>query len=72
MSALDSTCYLALAVERPHLDDALARLDAVGAGIHPERAADAAGNAVIEMEAADAGLERQRRRRACRASRRPP
>ena len=72
MSALESDVHIALAVERAHLDDALARLDAIGAGIHPQRAADAAGNAVVEVEAADAGLERQRRRRACRASRRPP
>ena len=64
--------HVALAVERPHLDDAFARLDAVGAGIHAQRAADGAGNAVIEMKAADAGLERQRRDALVRASRRPP
>ena len=48
--------HIALAVERPHLDDALARLDAIGAGIHPQRTADGAGNAVVEMKAADTSL----------------
>ena len=38
----------------PNLDDALARLDAVGARIHAQRPADCTGNAVIEMEAANA------------------
>ena len=52
---------LAAPVDRHDLDDALARLDAVGAGIHPERAADAAGDAVVEGEAADARLQRVRR-----------
>ena len=59
MSALERTCSVALAVERADLDDALARLDAIGAGIHPERTADTAGYAVIEMETADAGLQRR-------------
>src|SRR5690606_10922746 len=41
-------------------DDALARLDAVGAGIHAERPADAARNAMVEVKAADAGLVSER------------
>ena len=52
-------------------DDALARLDAIRARIHPQRAADRARDAVVEVEAADPGFERDRgnalvgRRRAC-------
>jgi hypothetical protein len=38
-----SVLHIALAVERAHFDDALARLDAIGAGIHAQRAADAPG-----------------------------
>ena len=40
MSALDSICTSPLRSSARDLDDALARLDAIGAGIHPERAAD--------------------------------
>ena len=50
-----------------HLDHALARLGAVRAGIHAQRAADAAGNAVVEGEAVEAGLAARRRRAPCPA-----
>jgi hypothetical protein len=51
---------VALAVDGIHLDQALARLAAIGAGIHARRTADAAGNAVVEMEAANAVIHRHR------------
>ncbi len=49
---------VALPVEGAHLDHALAGLDAIGAGVHPQGAADGARYAMVEMEAADAGLQR--------------
>ena len=49
---------LALAVDRTHFDDAFARLDPIRAGIHAQRPADAARNAVVEVETPDAALER--------------
>ena len=44
---------LALPVDGMGLDQTLAGLDAVGAGIHPERAADRPRDTVEEGEAAD-------------------
>ena len=44
----------ALPVDRMRLDQPLPRLGAVGAGIHPERATNRAGDAVEEGEAAEA------------------
>ena len=46
-------------VDGVRLDQPLARLDAIGAGVHAERAADGAGNAVEEGEAAEPLLERE-------------
>ena len=60
MSALESMCSLPLRSSALTSTTRSTRLDAVGAGIHPQRPADAAGNAVVEMEAADAGLLRRR------------
>jgi hypothetical protein len=47
-------------VDRINLDDTFARLDAIGAGIHAQRPADTAGNAVIEMKTTDARVQRRR------------
>jgi hypothetical protein len=48
-----------LAVECTDLDDAFARLDAVGARIHAQRPTDGTGDAVVEMKAANAVVMRQ-------------
>ena len=59
MSALVSVWRRPLPVDRVRLDQPLARLDAVGAGVHAERAADRAGDAVEEGEAAEPLLQRE-------------
>jgi hypothetical protein len=51
---------LAPAVDGVNLDHALACLNAVGAGIHAQRAADRPGNAVVEMKPANAGVQSDR------------
>jgi len=44
------------AIERHRLDQHILELAAIGAGIHPQRAADGTGDAAEEFEAGDAGL----------------
>ena len=61
MSALVSVTISPCARHRAQLDHAVARLGAVAARVHVERAADAAGNAAIEREPVDAGLRRRGR-----------
>src|SRR5690606_34110087 len=48
---------ISLPIQRPNLHDALTCLHPIGAGIHPERTANGAGNAVIEMKSANTGLQ---------------
>src|SRR5690606_40008875 len=52
---------ISLPIQRPNLHDALTCLHPIGAGIHPERTANGAGNAVIEMKSANTGLQRDRK-----------
>ncbi len=58
MSALLKTCLRAVAADADSLDQDIAGLAAVGAGIHPQRAADGAGDAEEEFHAADTGGRR--------------
>ena len=61
MSALLKTCLRAVAADAGGLDQHVPGLAAVGAGIHPQRAADGAGNAEEEFHAADIGRRRRLR-----------
>src|SRR5690606_4483298 len=50
---------VALAVDGAGLDENVLRLRAVGAAVHPQRAADGARDAAIECEARNAGVSRR-------------
>ena len=51
----------ARAIDRAGLDERVLGLTAIGAAVHAQRAADAAGNAAQERQAGDAGLLRRAR-----------
>ena len=59
MSAFVKTRTRAAAVDAARFDQHVLDLAAVGAGVHPQRAADRAGNAAQEGEAVDAGGRRR-------------